>query len=102
MITVGERTARMLRRILAQMPKQVRLMLINRIDRRGCHKTQFRALRDRFGEDHAARSRFLVRTFHCRTLIDPQFVRIIKKLQSDFQLKNFVETGTLMAIRPFC
>ena len=30
----------------------------------------------------------------CRVIIDPNFVRVIKKLKADFGLRNFVETGT--------
>ena len=89
-----DRATGLLRRSLAHMPKQVRLTLLDSMSRRRLSQTQFWKLCAKFGEDRAARARHFVRTFHCRAVIDPQLVRIIKKLQSDFQLENFVETGT--------
>jgi len=54
----------------------------------------FEELRARFSTNPGARAQFLVRNFHCRPMIDPGLIRMIKRLQKDFRLKNFVETGT--------
>jgi hypothetical protein len=51
-------------------------------------------LRRQFGQDTKGFDRYLHDNVRCRVVIDPDFVRIVKKLQADFGLRNFVETGT--------
>lgn len=55
---------------------------------------EFQAFQHRFGEDTRARARYCHDRFVCRVIVDPDLVLIIKKLQADFRLLNFVETGT--------
>ena len=64
--------------------------------RRGRRVTsqQFADLQARFGSDQQARAKFCHDAYLCRVIIDPQVTRCIRKLQADFNLKNFVETGT--------
>ena len=51
-------------------------------------------LRRQFGQDTKGFDRYLHDNVRCRVVIAPDFVRIVKKLQTDFGLRNFVETGT--------
>ncbi|MFM2295318.1 MAG: hypothetical protein RLZZ350_1731 [Verrucomicrobiota bacterium] len=55
---------------------------------------EFKALKARFGADHQAMAKYCHDAFLCRVIIDPQCTRIIKKLKADFNLTNFIETGT--------
>jgi hypothetical protein len=52
------------------------------------------ALRRQFGPDTKGFDHYMHDSFRCRVIIDPDFVRIVKKLQAEFGLRNFVETGT--------
>lgn len=67
---------------------------INRNRERRITTEEFRALKSRFGADHAARARYCHDAYLCRVIIDPDVTRIIKKLKADFSLRNFIETGT--------
>jgi hypothetical protein len=55
---------------------------------------EFQDLRRQAGGDPAQWARYVHDHFQCRTVIDPNLYRLIKKLRNDFQLENFVETGT--------
>ncbi len=55
---------------------------------------EFRALQDQFGPDAKACARYCHDRFVCRVIIDSNLTLAIKKLQADFRLANFVETGT--------
>lgn len=54
----------------------------------------FLQIQKRFGNDTAAKGQYLASHYEYGTLIDPNFIRIIKKLKDDFHLRHFVETGT--------
>jgi hypothetical protein len=51
-------------------------------------------LRKRFGSDTRGLDSHLHDNYRCRVIMDPNFVHVVKKLQADFGLRNFVETGT--------
>ena len=55
---------------------------------------EFIKINKRFAGSRILRARYLEKHYHCRTLIDPALVGVIKRLREDFALKNFVETGT--------
>ena len=55
---------------------------------------EFQDLRRRFGSDPKEWARHVHDHFQCRTVIDPNLYRLIKKLRDEFQLRQFVETGT--------
>jgi hypothetical protein len=75
-------------------PEFVKRLHFKRRQARRVTEVEFRALEHQFGNDTRARARFCHDQFVCRAIVDPSLVLIIKKLQTDFQLKNFVETGT--------
>ena len=56
--------------------------------------TELQELRRQFGSDTKGFDKYLHDNFRCRVFIDPNFVRVVKKLRADFNLRNFVETGT--------
>lgn len=93
-VTLPDSVARTLRRSLQSLPGQVRLALLSIMSSRRLTHADFVKLCERFRGDVAARGKYLAKTFHCRTVIDPNLIRVIKKLKADFQLINFVETGT--------
>ena len=72
--------------------------LINyKVKKREAHRlssADVNELRQRFGQDTKGFDRHMSETCGCRVIIDPNFVRLIKKLKADFGLRNFVETGT--------
>lgn len=55
---------------------------------------KFLSIQKRFGKDLAAKIKYLKNTYEYGTLVDPSFIRIIRKLKDDFHLRYFVETGT--------
>ncbi len=55
---------------------------------------EFQDLRRRFARDSGKLARYVHDHIQSRTTIDPGLHRIITKLRGDFQLRNFVETGT--------
>ena len=55
---------------------------------------EVKELRRRFGQDTKGFDRYMHDNCGCRVIIDPNFVRVVKKLKADFGLRNFVETGT--------
>ncbi len=56
--------------------------------------TEFQEMRRRFEQDAKECARHVHDRFQCRTLIDPNLYRLIRKLRDDFRLRQFVETGT--------
>lgn len=75
-------------------PEFVKRFLFRRRQARRLSNDEFRALRSQFGNDSQACARYCHDRFVCRVVIDPNLVVIIRKLQADFRLLNFVETGT--------
>lgn len=67
---------------------------IRKRESRQISDAEIQALRRQYGSDTKGFDRYLHDNFRCRVIIDPNFVRVIKKLQADFGLRNFVETGT--------
>ncbi|MGA2684989.1 MAG: hypothetical protein ABSF51_08055 [Verrucomicrobiota bacterium] len=56
-------------------------------------QAEFLALQRQWGSDLSSSSRYLA-PFKHGVFVDPPMIQIIKKFQTDFQLHNFVETGT--------
>jgi len=56
-------------------------------------RVEFLAVQQRWGSDLLGRSRQLA-PFKHGVFVDPPLIQIVKKLQTDFKLRNFVETGT--------
>jgi hypothetical protein len=75
-------------------PEFVRRFLFKRRQARRLSNVEFQALVRQFGDDTRGRSRYCHDRFVCRVIVDPDLVLMIKKLQGDFRLLNFVETGT--------
>ncbi|HOX58942.1 MAG TPA: hypothetical protein P5205_17050 [Candidatus Paceibacterota bacterium] len=75
-------------------PECVKRFLFRRRQARRLTDIEFQALRRQFGDDARARARYCHDQFVCRVIIDPNLILVIKKLQADFRLLNFVETGT--------
>jgi hypothetical protein len=75
-------------------PEVVKRLHFRRRQARRVNHAEFRAIQHQFGDDAKARARYCHDRFVCRVIIDPNLTLMIKKLQADFQLRNFVETGT--------
>ncbi|MCX6917128.1 MAG: hypothetical protein NT167_29500 [Verrucomicrobia bacterium] len=75
-------------------PESVKRLLFRRRQARRLTDEGFRALQRQFGQDAKACARYCHDRFVCRVIIDPNLTLAIKKLQTDYQLLNFVETGT--------
>lgn len=75
-------------------PEFVKRFLFRRRQARRVTDEEFRALQRQFGNDTRACARYCHDRFVCRVIIDPNLILVIKKLQADFRLLNFVETGT--------
>lgn len=54
----------------------------------------FLQMEARSGNDRQTMAALLRHRYSCGTLIDPSFLRIVRRLKDDFNLKHFVETGT--------
>ena len=81
-------------RVFALAPEPVKRLHFKMRQARRLTDLEFRALHRRFGEDTKALARYCHDRFVCRVIIDPNLTLLIKKLQADFRLLNFVETGT--------
>lgn len=57
-------------------------------------QAEFRALQQEWERDLLGRGRFFLQHYKMGMFIDPPLIHIIKKFQTDFKLRNFVETGT--------
>ena len=55
---------------------------------------EFESLRSQYRSNPKALDKHLHDNFRSRVIIDRNFIKVIQKLQADFGLKNFVETGT--------
>lgn len=63
------------------------------IDRKLSH-ARFLKIKERYKGDPVGRARYFATHYHCRTIIDPELIRVVKRLRKVFNLINFVETGT--------
>jgi hypothetical protein len=81
-------------RVFDMAPESVKRFLFRRRQARRLMDVEFRALQRQFGGDSKACARYCHDRFVCRVIVDPNLTLAIKKLQSDFKLLNFVETGT--------
>jgi len=67
---------------------------IKKREARRLSNAEVEELRQQYGSDTKGFDHYMHDNCGCRTFIDPNFVRVIKKLKADFDLRNFVETGT--------
>ncbi|MCE0498130.1 MAG: hypothetical protein LV481_09315 [Methylacidiphilales bacterium] len=74
--------------------RKMRLFLLYLLGNRKLTYADFERLQNQYGTRGKGLSMYLSYHFHCRAIIDPDLIEIIKKLRSDFDLRNFVETGT--------
>jgi hypothetical protein len=57
-------------------------------------RAEFLALKQEWSQDLLGRGRFFLKEYKMGIFVDPPLIQIVKKLQTDFRLRNFVETGT--------
>jgi hypothetical protein len=67
---------------------------IKKREARRLSSTEVQELRRQYGADTRGFDRYIHDNCACRVIIDPNFMHVVKKLQGDFGLRNFVETGT--------
>ena len=67
---------------------------IKKREARRLSAAEVQELRQRFRQDTKGFDRYMHDNCGCRVIVDPNFVRVVKKLKADFGLRNFVETGT--------